>query len=374
MTPPPPRALSTAKKLLFTLISCSILLVTGEGVARVMDKIATTNTTEPGQDLPPHETRIWGLREGTQTAFDATFDVGANGLRVVADTGAPLRALTLGDSSIFGHGLADDGTLHASLRRSLAEAGLDVDVFDGGIPGYSSEQSRVLLEEVGWDLRPNLLVIGNLWSDTGARGFQDREWIAELHSPGFNVQWLLRKSVLWAMIGTKIKQIAAGETGDEVPTAMPGGSLPVTWVKDPNQKGVRRVPIEQYAENLDWMLQQASARGIGAVFISPCNRILAAMTEDRETSWGVYFHTMKAVAERRGVPIVHGCDAAAEGGLLEDAGFLDEMHPTAALNAAYAERLTRALHIRRWPENPLVPNGDLPPWSEPIIDDWKLDD
>ena len=39
--------------------------------------------------------------------------------------------------SIFGHGLADDGTLHASLRRSLAGVGLDVDVFDGGIPGYS---------------------------------------------------------------------------------------------------------------------------------------------------------------------------------------------------------------------------------------------
>ncbi len=374
MTPPPPRALSTAKKLLFTLISCSILLVTGEGVARVMDKIATTNTTEPGQDLPPHETRIWGLREGTQTAFDATFDVGANGLRVVADTGAPLRALTLGDSSIFGHGLADDGTLHASLRRALTGVGLDVDVFDGGIPGYSSEQSRALLEEVGWDLRPNLLVIGNLWSDTGARGFQDREWIAELHSPGFKVQWLLRKSVLWSMIGTKIKQIVAGETGDEGPTAVPGGTLPVTWVKDPNQKGVRRVPIEQYAENLDWMLQQANARGIGVILLSPCNRILSSMEEDVPTSWGIYFHTMKAVADRRGVPLVHGCDAATEAGLLEDAGFLDNMHPTAALNAAYAEHLTRALRIRRWPDNPLLPNGDLPPWSEPIEDKWKLED
>jgi hypothetical protein len=342
---------------LFSALMLAFAFVLAEVGTRMTWRPPGNTALTQGQDLAPHRSRLWALPEGPRLSFGNNYVGGANGLRVVADTGAPLRGLTLGDSSIFGHGLADADTLHGALRRSLGARGVEMDVFTGAVPGYSSEQSRVVLEEEGWDLKPNLLIIGNLWSDTGARGFQDRAWLAETARPTYLIENALRKSYLWWFLRSQVSE--------PVPS-----TLPVTWIRDPDQMGVRRVPIQEYAENLDWMLREASARGIAAVFLTPCNRHRAVMEPGVLTTWEAYFEVVQRLADRRSVPVVHGCDVVRRHDLYDDAGFLDDMHPTAALNQAYADQIAAMLFASGWPERPLLPDPAPPPFSEPLVDTW----
>jgi len=54
-------------------------------------------------------------------------------LREVQIDGAELRIITLGDSSIFGHGVEDAWTLHGQLKGALAAQSTSADVLCGAI-------------------------------------------------------------------------------------------------------------------------------------------------------------------------------------------------------------------------------------------------
>jgi hypothetical protein len=42
-----------------------------------------------------------------------------------------------------------------------------------GVPGYSTEQTLRLLEDVGWAYEPDLLIVHNIFSDCNIDAFQD---------------------------------------------------------------------------------------------------------------------------------------------------------------------------------------------------------
>jgi hypothetical protein len=67
--------------------------------------------------MVPHPTRIWGLSPGQYRMEGVTVEMDADGMRVVPPSAALRRVLTVGDSSIFGHGLPNEGTLHLQLAR-----------------------------------------------------------------------------------------------------------------------------------------------------------------------------------------------------------------------------------------------------------------
>jgi hypothetical protein len=46
------------------------------------------------------------------------------------------------------------------------------------------------------------------------------------------------------------------------------------------------------------------------------------------------------------------------------------MHPTAALNQAYADQIAVMLFASGWPERPLLPDPAPPPFNEPLVDTW----
>jgi acyl-CoA thioesterase-1 len=86
--------------------------------------------------------------------------------------------LVLGDSSFFGHGVREAETLPAQLEQALRARGVDARVQNFGVPGYSSIQSRALLDEQGWAADPDLVLIGSLWSDNNIDGFRDADLLA----------------------------------------------------------------------------------------------------------------------------------------------------------------------------------------------------
>ena len=242
----------------------------------------------------------------------------------------------------------------------------------GAVPGYSTEQSRLLLDEVGWDLAPNLLVIGNLWSDNNLDYFVDHEWIESLTRPEWRLEWLLSQSHAWRGLRNVL--------------APPGQTiLPVTWVQQTRSSTTRRVPPERYGKNLDHMLRDASARGVGVILLAPANRDMleAPVTERSGASthqiqpqpqfpWDLYFRILERVATRRGVPVIRAIDLLRSAAIPVDDAFLDEMHPTAFTNGLYVSALADQLLALGWPEQALLPDASPPLFDDPAPDSWVL--
>jgi len=305
--------------------------------------------------LEAHPTRIWGMREGVVRTPGADVEIGANGLRLVEETGAETRALTLGDSSIFGHGLADEDTLHVRLGEALKSHEVDVDVFCGGIAGYSSEQTRVLLDEEGWRLEPNLLVLGQLWSDNSYERFVDREWMELLRGPSGFWYGPLKYSRVLQFLHQQVRP---------KPQADPSDIPRVGWVKKPYETAQRRVPLSDYASNLDAILREAARRGIGVIALQPANR--ERLSQPRGWAWDPYFDAMAEVMAYRDVLVVDAVSTL--DGLTADEAFVDRMHPSGLSNGRYAARIAEVLVTAGWPQNQLVPDADPSPFRKTLQD------
>ena len=301
-----------------------------------------------GVVMTANPTRLWGLSPGERKNGPAIATVNALGLRGdVPEVPRPAgrqRILVLGDSTWFGHGVADSETFPAQLQARLRAAGIDVDVVNGAVPGYSTEQSRLLLEEVGWSVEPTLLLVGSLWSDNTVDTFKD----ADLLKTARAAKNPLFKSAFFRLLATWIDG-ARGGTGARL----------VTWTQKsewPKTVG-RRVPIQDYAANLDAMAREAAERKVGIAFVSPCNVGLVRGEYSDGASWDVYFETQRAVAMHHGVPAIATLPAMKSSGVDPDALFVDVMHPSAQGHAIFAEAVASALTAAGWPTTPLLAAG-----------------
>ena len=70
------------------------------------------------------------------------------------------RWLALGDSSVFGHGVADEHSFPVQLQQRLGEQ-----VLNGGVPGYTCEQARAQNERLA-PLQPDGLLLYLMISDS----------------------------------------------------------------------------------------------------------------------------------------------------------------------------------------------------------------
>jgi hypothetical protein len=182
----------------------------------------------------------------------------------------------------------------------------------------------------------DLLVVGNLWSDSD-----------------FDVPESERGHLEGAAepLGG-----SSFHTLDFVRHLLGRDSIEVGWITADAPIGPRRVPLTMYASNLSTIFTMAAARGVGAVLFTPCNRELAASEPipPRGWPWEPYFETANMVAQAHGVLVVSGCDAAINAGVSGERGFLDEMHPTGLLNGIYADAISMALISLGWPSERLL--------------------
>ena len=352
--------LSGRSVLIFGLQVMFLLLMLEFGIRMFWSPPNSGSTLNAfGIPMMGHPTRLWAMEPGPNQSAGVFVTHGEDGLRARNETGAPLRIMTLGDSSIYGHGLSDSQTLHEKLRESLASREIQADGLCGGIPGYSSEQTLIMLNEIGWDLKPDLLIIATLWSDNSWEHFVDREWMAKLNSPmmrldrfmlGYNIQ-------TWQFL----KEISRTEenTLDEK-----AGINRVGWIKEPNPNSSRRVPLQEYAENLDRIILEANARGIGSLILQLSNKEHHGST--RPQSWVTYMKAQQSVADWRGIPLVKMEDAIPN--LTDEEAFLDAMHPTEQANHLLAELIADTLTELDWPNNRLLPDASKEPFSKKLRD------
>ena len=319
-----------------------------EGVARQAAPSVPTwqNADNDGVIMTGHDTRLWGMGTGRRQNGTGWANINENGLRgaipVVPRPSDVQRILVLGDSTWFGHGVNDDETTPAILQKMLVAQGMNVEVVNGAIPGYSTEQSRLVLDELGWDMQPTLLLICNLWSDNNVDGFRDADLLRTNRVFRNNP---LAHSALFQLMAGYVDRARGGE-----------GARIITWTKSstwPEDKS-RRVPLQDYATNLDWMVREAKERGIGAAFVAPTNRGLVDNEFEHGAGWDPYFEAQRQVAEWHQLPLVIANDALQANATTTDDDFVDLMHPSPAGHDAIGSMIAAALTEAGWPTKPLL--------------------
>lgn len=115
--------------------------------------------------------------------LDSDFPVSTNshGLRAdelrAREGEAPLRILTLGDSTTFGWGVANHESYAAYLEERIhaAHPGRDVQVINGGQPGYTCHQGLYLLQRTQLVPQMDVLLFTYLLNDARETDRSDRE-------------------------------------------------------------------------------------------------------------------------------------------------------------------------------------------------------
>jgi lysophospholipase L1-like esterase len=172
--------MSITKKVLFSVVAVVAILVLLEVVARLVVGVVPNAAWEvhrrgfstrgfPALEeiLVPDAELFWKLRPGLAKlslhgqlgpSAPMRFAVSTDerGFRRTPQAAGVRRSiLFLGDSCTFGLGVEDDETFPARVQTELG----DVQTINAGVPGYSSYQGNVLLQQIGPELKPDVVVI-----------------------------------------------------------------------------------------------------------------------------------------------------------------------------------------------------------------------
>ena len=331
MTRSPSPGPSTARKLLYAVL----VTVAAFATAELGIRLAWSEPVVEGQ-LDPAPVHRWTLpRSGSITL--AGVETTTNSLRHRGPEITPerppctWRVYATGDSSVFGHGVAQGQAYVELLEKRVAPpAGLRVEAINGGVPGYSSYQSMSRLEENGWHLSLDLLVIGNLWSDSSRSDVPDRILLAQrdVVDTGADAASVLRHSALF-----RFAQGLLVEREQVFAMGTPTGP-------------VVRVEPEEFHDNLIAMVRGVRRRGG-----EPLLLVLPHPTDQRDLNdpWEqqmlahggpetgkAHRDMIRRVALDEAVLLV---DVSREVATVGEDLFLDEVHPNVAGHALIADAL-----------------------------------
>lgn len=141
-----------------------------------------------------------------------------------------VRILALGDSMIFGQGIADDQTLPVHMQSQLNAKATDTaqtfTVINGGLRSYSTNQELGLLEELGTTIQPDVVIIFWYWNDviehsipehnhrftlTGPVAFDTKQKLEGWRLAKWHVTQTLRRSALIMWLYDSARALQAGE-------------------------------------------------------------------------------------------------------------------------------------------------------------------
>ena len=360
----------TQRRLTFAALSTIGALFMAEAAVSILGRrallaweapVPVTHTGAPY--LPGNPYLLWEMVPGERTEMGVDVHVNELGFRGPETTQSKpankRRIVVIGDSTVYGHGVPDEDVFAQRLDTSL---GSDIEVLNLGAPGYSTEQSLNLMEMRGWDLSPDLLVVANLWSDNNFDSFVDKTIISkrmdiESSWAPLASRWL-QTSALYRWLDWHIR---LEPRADEVKT--------VGWMLGRTPTGgYRRVSVNDYASNLQTIVDRAQSRGASVMFVSFANAVDMGADTDGAIAWTLYREVMTAVAAKNGSPLVNVQHLFGESGLHWRDLFIDEMHPTSRGHELIANGIEAALE-------PWIQSGEfgikanaatLEPWDDPF--------
>jgi len=186
----PKKKSSMKRKLLALAISVLASFLVAEVLVRVLVGSPYVERL-PIMRMQANPHRGWEMVPGEDHyTYHHLVRVNSHGLRgpeIGAKAEGTTRVLVLGDSLVYGQGVGEDETLPHYLEVLLEERkpGSDWEVINGGHRAYATHQELALLEELGSELHPDVVVCLWYWNDTMERDveatyerWKDREPVA----------------------------------------------------------------------------------------------------------------------------------------------------------------------------------------------------
>ncbi len=127
--------------------------------------------------------------------------LGLRGPEIGPKQGGERRILCLGDSLVYGQGVADDQTLSAQLEallQSRAEDGASWRAINGGLRAYGTSQELGLLDELGARIAPDFVILFWFWNDIVERPIPETFARYEASGPvAFDTSEAMEGRALW---------------------------------------------------------------------------------------------------------------------------------------------------------------------------------
>ena len=236
---------------------------------------------EPGnwEEMLGDRDRLWKMRPNyvIPSPVGPPTRINAVGLRddlLPESLGGPskrrdeIRILTLGDSSVYGWGVPSGQTFQERLEKRLSDhfVSHSFEVINAGVPGYSSEQTLALLEDVGWSYEPDVVVVSNLFSDANFDHFQDRTALELTNPDPIGLSKILQKSRSYCAVYMTLQHSKAKRGQQANRILMPGTPRDARWVTDSQHFGVEsRVPLVEFEQNVREIVTRAQQQGARVV-------------------------------------------------------------------------------------------------------------
>ena len=314
-------------------------------------------------NLPGNPYLLWEMVPGQRQEMGVTSTINDYGLRgpewTLQKPEGVRRIMAVGDSSVYGFGMYDKDVFTALLD---VRTGDEVQVINSAVPGYSSFQTVNLLKIRSLALDPDVLIVGNLWSDNNFDTMVDKELMAAYGTFGNRTARKIRGA---------LEVSAAFRAFDyllRVKSREPDENK-VGWMEGRPEGGhARRVEINDYAHNLETMAQLVHESGGEVMFLVLANQEDLVPSKHGPAAWDPYRDVMRDTATRHGSPVVDVPSAFRASGLRGDDLFIDAMHPSARGHAIIADAVEAVLLERGWHQGkPLEVNpqgGSVPKYED----------
>ena len=273
------------RRLAFSLIPLVVIFTVAEVGLRIAgwppDPTAAFEHNEPFWVTDPGLRDFPMLHKERGTTFPVSTN--ADGLRgpLVEREAAEgsWRVMAMGCSTTFGWGVADTETYPARLGQKLKEQGhSQVEVINGGQPGYTSFQGRWLWDRALRYYHPDVVLLGFVVQDARKAAYTDLSQAILQGDARFLKNNLLYRLRSYLMLRSLLGhvQIQAKERGQG------------------DEGGAFRVPPEHYIDNLKVLIHEIQAiGGTPVLFGYPLER--AGYTARHRA-------VLQAIAEHEGIP------------------------------------------------------------------------
>ncbi|MEW6073851.1 MAG: SGNH/GDSL hydrolase family protein [Planctomycetota bacterium] len=165
-------------RLLAVALSLLVALLAGEVLVRVLVG-APLPERLPLLMMRANRHRGWMMVPGRDHyTYQHRVHVNAHGLRgpeIGPKAPGTVRVLALGDSLVYGQGVADDATIPALLESTLVARDPQArrwEVINGGHRAYDTRQELGLVEELATELQPDIVLLFWFWNDVIERDIE----------------------------------------------------------------------------------------------------------------------------------------------------------------------------------------------------------
>ncbi|MCP5348417.1 MAG: GDSL-type esterase/lipase family protein [Gammaproteobacteria bacterium] len=232
-----PRPTLTSK-LVTLLVTLLLMFLVAEGVVRLMFRDSVPLFPRYHTKAQYGEYTLRTIRRNSDfyhTSIDGKwrFQTNSQGFRNIQDFSyekpeGVVRIVSLGDSHTQGYEVHQDYTFSAVLEKYLARQGIEAEVINTGVSGFSNAEELLLLQHEMVKYQPDFVLLGfylNDYQDNLSSAFFELDANNELvatgkleHTPGVfiqdviyaipGIQWLSENSYFYSMLFNSVWELA----------------------------------------------------------------------------------------------------------------------------------------------------------------------